>query len=163
MSDILGIMWQTSRRLIMFETRPSSEIPFPEAIGGDSRFWSYVKLHLHQPWFFLVINGDEGSQIVLSTQREQWLGLPEVYPDHRIGSIQLVSPGWLNGSSAWKMEPLRQLWTAIDDGSYEAAIYVVEGGARYIECDGSRIEERLHEVTLVFDSIDKKKPRFKKK
>lgn len=143
----------------MFETRPSSEIPFPEAIGGDSKFWSYVKLHLHQPWFYLVIEGGDAPQIVLATHREQWVSLNDVYPSMRIGSIDLVSPSWLNGSSAWKMEPLRQVWVGTDAGSHEAVVYVVGSGARYVECAGSKGEDGLSDLTLIFEASSKQKRR----
>lgn len=148
----------------MFETRPSSEISIPEALGGDSRFWAYVQLHLHLPWFYLIVGGAMSSEIVLATRAEQWLGFDDAYPGRRIESIQLVSPGWLNGSVGWKMEPLCQLWSATHKGSgAEATIYVVETGARYIDSLGSTsVEDELVDTVLMFEASAGKRRRKRK-
>lgn len=148
----------------MFETRPSSEIPIPQTLGGDSKFWTHVQLHLHMPWFYLIVGGGMSSEIILATRPEQWVGLSEALPGRRIEKIHLVSPGWLNGSDGWKMEPLRQLWTATDQESDSAVtIYVVETGARYIDSLSCASEERLVNTMLMFESSAKGKRRPKRK
>lgn len=121
----------------MFETVPSAELPsFPlsEAEGGPIHLWSYVMQGLNMPWYHVELTGNSTSRLLFASHLEQWMPLigKKKRGSVRVSSVRLVSPGWMNGSGAWRMEPLIEVWRGDEKEAEQSAdVFVVEGGRRY--------------------------------
>lgn len=140
----------------MFETHVEGEIPIPAEFGAPSvRAWSYVLCRLFKPWLHVVRQvpypADEGGE-AFELQETLFLShveqLPPVMrvPGARIVSIDLMSPGQLNGSGYWKLEPLAEIWEGVvpsKRGDQRARVYVLEDGRRYFDAAPEAAESDL--------------------
>jgi len=143
----------------MFETNDSAEIQIPPVFGdtGD-RLWTFVRWKLHTPWFHVVYQtltpdaatGLTFSDMMFLTWVKQLLLLRED-PAVHIEEVDLVSPGHMNGSNRWKLEPLAEIWEGIDPGSENmpAHVYVLENGARYMESGLATPESELRNLRRI--------------
>lgn len=130
----------------MFETHDEAEVPIPPVFGDPGlRMWSYVKCRLHVPWFHVVCRftyedkADEEAhalrEMMFLTQVEQLLQLQEGGPRIQIEEIDLMTPGHMNGTDRWKLEPLAEVWEGIEpetDGQ-RTLVYVLDNGTRYVD------------------------------
>jgi len=127
----------------MFRTHKQAEISsfdLSQLSGEGTRLWLYVEQALHCPWFYisrLEYSGELSMRRMLLTGEVsliQGLLTEEGSTPHMIDGIQLVSPGWLNGSSGWRMEELIGLSEALDHrGQHLAYVYKLTGGHTYRE------------------------------
>lgn len=67
------------------------------------------------------------------TQVQQLLELQQV-PHIEILETYLVSPGILNGTERWKLEPLAEIWEGVEPEAenHVAYVYVLTSGVRYV-------------------------------
>jgi hypothetical protein len=128
----------------MFITHKPAEIFLGAYLGDDStQYWQYVEQTTHCPWFYVKVGRQQGSETLTSmvlipsiSALEQLLN--EQGADIRLSDVQLVSPGYLNGSDGWKMERLLELRETVDDIRAGAVyVYSLEGGHIYTEDLGS--------------------------
>lgn len=126
----------------MFETNDSAEISVPSAFSEPGmRVWTHVKYTLHMPWFHVVCrfryedNEEEYAlhQMMFFTRVEQLLQLQQERPQIQMVEIDLVSPGHMNGTDRWKLEPLAEIWEGTEPEAENqlAYVYVLEDGTRY--------------------------------
>lgn len=76
--------------------------------------WHFVQQQIMSPWFHTTIarceDGFEILDVVFLDSLQALtsiLGLMEM--GAQVKSVQLVSPGWLNGAGDWRMETLREV------------------------------------------------------
>ncbi len=140
----------------MFETHDSAELPIPPGLGDPGiRMWSYVVCRLFVPWIHVVrrVNHEEDGEpyalheTLFLTHVEQLLQL-QGDPEVKIVTIDLVSPGHLNGSDRWKLEPLAEIWEGIEPGTdvQMAHVYVLKNGARYLDSGLASSESELRNL-----------------
>lgn len=93
---------------------------------------------------------DYTSQTVLVSSTEQLLAFPLEDGDFSVLEIQLVSPGWINGTGRWKMEPLTEIWRAREKESGQLAdIFVLQNRSRYAVTALGPVESELDNPRLV--------------
>lgn len=119
----------------MFYTDDAAEVAYPFQVQGE-HIWEYVTRGIHAPWFHVVLEHkpEEGPALRHMMFLSHFTHLQELggNADLRIIEVDIVSPGHVNGSSRWRMEPLSEIWIASEpDGSQRAAIFVLENGIRY--------------------------------
>ncbi|MCW8988120.1 MAG: hypothetical protein OQK75_10705 [Gammaproteobacteria bacterium] len=123
----------------MFETIDAAEIKFPAGLLAEGqRAWQHIKLRLHVPWFYVLYqteysDGTKLSNFVFLAKEEQIIDMQSI-DNYKIIDIYLVSPGHLNGSDCWKMEKLKEIWTARikNNETYETVmIYVLQDNSEY--------------------------------
>ena len=130
----------------MFETHVEGEIPLPAEFGYPNvRAWSYVHCHLFAPWLHVVRQvtyQDKGGgepyvlQDMLFLAEVGQLVELQAIPQVKIVSVDLMSPGPLNGTGHWKLEPLAEIWEGLVPmgfGPRRAFVYVLEDGRRYLD------------------------------
>lgn len=127
----------------MFRTHKQAEISgfdLSQLSSEGTRAWRYVEQALHCPWFYIscLESSRELSmrRMLLTAEISLVEGLltDEGSTLHMIDGIQLVSPGWLNGSSGWRMEELIGLSEAQDPTDQHVAyVYKLAGGHTYRE------------------------------
>lgn len=100
----------------MFQTAASTRHPLMSAVAGeDQHVWTQVLLTTNQPWFYASFSrkADEISMtetILLSLPPQVIDLLKRDGTDITVKQLMLVSPGHVNKTGTWKMDPLREIW-----------------------------------------------------
>jgi len=147
----------------MFCSQVADHASFSRLAEDKGRtYWTSAQLALNVPWFLLSFchdarekdmraHQDEPPMMVVTTEL---LSLTEDVQrriaEHERGVIEiealmLMTPGHVNGSSSWKMEPFGALWLAQEPsapGGRGIEIYETAEGAKY-----SRYGTPAHELT----------------
>ena len=128
----------------MFLSRADSELPIAVSPGrGDVRLWSAIEFALDMPWFLGTIEFfEDGVQCYRSLLTTVVFhlqdGLPPL-PSAKLVDVRLISPGWLNGTGAWQMAPLREVRSGVCRGK-ELMMYGLTDSSWLIE-DAIPIEQ----------------------
>lgn len=122
----------------MFMTYRHAELPLG-TLFGDTRVqhWQFVEQDVYWPWFYIEFTREVGDDRISSM-----LMIPSVPALQRLLDEQddcswlaqalLVTPGHLNGSQRWLMEPLVEVSVASDEKDNQLGyVYRVEGGRSY--------------------------------
>lgn len=88
--------------------------------GQDYKGWRFVEKIRVEPWFHVTavrpFQTDAGTEVILIDGLETLKSFMRYFNEaYQLSSIQVVTPGWMNGSNTWKMEPLAELRES-DDG-----------------------------------------------
>lgn len=118
----------------MFRTIPDAEIHIPAGLAsGGGRVWRWMELALNIPYFFVtVLHSVDGKP---SHERNLIFGdfralieLAEVPPEGvELVRVNLLSPGYLNGSGSYRLDQLAEIW---EDGQTGGQVFVLAGGTR---------------------------------
>ena len=125
----------------MFQTANESRHPVYSAFAGDGHtVWSQVELVLSRPWFFVNFtrNVEEDGTIgnIFLSLLDQLIELSELKsPSFELNEVLLVSPGWINQTSGWKMDQLDSVWRHPDTPS--SLYYRLKDGREYVESFGA--------------------------
>ncbi|WEK28483.1 MAG: hypothetical protein P0Y58_16375 [Candidatus Pseudomonas phytovorans] len=140
----------------MFITHKQAELALGELLGdGSTQCWQYVEQTTHCPWFYVKVafqqdNEAFTSMLMLPSISSLEQVISEQTAGLRLLDVQLVSPGYLNGSDGWMMEKLLELRETVDDIREEAVyVYSLEGGKIYTEGLGSA-EADTKSVRIIF-------------
>lgn len=126
----------------MLCTHPDAELPFSSALAlNGERAWSWVELGLKIPYYFVtVIFTDEDvkleRQMIFSDLRtiQELAANP---PAHvHLKRVDLLSPGYMNGSSGYQIAQLSEVWQA----SGEQRFIMADGAELNLHMDGKRIQ-----------------------
>lgn len=147
----------------MFITNTAFRSPISGLFGNDSEtYWHAAELALQHSWFlvtFIQAESDDedayevGRTMLVSSMSEvEQLAYQNSGGLLRLDSVQVITPGHVNGTEQWKMDPLRAVWAA-EEPSVEgqiAQIYETSAGLKYV-CSmlGTPIDE-LKTQTLRF-------------
>jgi hypothetical protein len=124
----------------VFETIDAAEMKFPAGVLAEGqRAWQHVNLRLHVPWFYLLYqteysDGTKNSDLIFLAKEEQIVEMLSI-EHYKIIDVYLVSPNHLNGSDFWKMEKLKEIWTATiknNETDENGVIYVLQDNNEYI-------------------------------
>lgn len=121
----------------MFETHESGKRKTFFSLPNEYH-WDYVGMALNRHWLFVSysIASDEGYSITRSVMLSDVQQLIEMtLQDVTILFVDLVSPGYMNESGRWKMEPLKEIWLRVNSqfsDQYEN-VFVLEDGKSRID------------------------------
>ena len=148
----------------MFITNNAFRSPISSLLGNlDAQYWTAAELALCRPWFLVKFRYTQETDdtdtfemtrtMLLSnlTDVELW-ALQEQGGSMQLESVLLVSPGHLNGTDDWKMEPLSAIWTAEEPstGGQIVDIYETRAGVKYVHSMLETQIEELRNETLRF-------------
>ncbi|MNF44988.1 hypothetical protein D3C84_261100 [compost metagenome] len=140
----------------MFRTPIDAEDPlFRQYFSEDYRTWKYVELTLAHVWFYVtVVQRVKFEQIRSILMLDNLALLDDLLSDPHSGreveSIQLVTPGRLNGSGDWRMERLLRIEHLIDHDSV-AYIYEVKNNITYVDGDRNLLTQARAERNVIFE------------
>ena len=120
----------------MFKTYQSAEIFNPFADPGE-RNWSYVKVDLHLPWFYVQYSshfeGESCHSMFLFSRIEQLQELAE-NPSVKITEVNVVTPDYINKTDGWQMGCLTKILKSMGTlAGNDAPIFI------YVLTDGTEI------------------------
>lgn len=95
--------------------------------------WHFVQPHLMSPWFHTTIarfeDGLEIRDVVFVDSLQSLTSILELAEAGvQVKSVQLVSPGWLNGAGDWRMEVLMEVAQSRDGTSLR---FTLQDGRHY--------------------------------
>ncbi len=144
----------------MFCTLADATIPIPPGFDGRSEAcWSFVVLPLFVPYFQVVCrsgldNTEERVQTICFSSFAQVMSAI-ADPDVKIYSVQLVNPGYMNGTGIWQIDILESVYRGVELHSRGhkqfAHVYVISNSARMLESSIAASEYDLTDVELVCD------------
>ena len=145
----------------MFSTPKASRIPIPEVfdgVAGGESTWSVVRLGLQIPYFHVryigpEVGGDLSEGLLLLTSIEQLQGLL-AEPTIDVVETQIVSPGFLNRSGRWKMEPLKAIYRGFEsNGEHQqpVLVYLLRDGSRYLDAFIAQDEAEISDLHKLFE------------
>lgn len=140
----------------MFETIPSAEIKLPEALAQGMRSWRYVFRTVEAPLFLARYRerGDAAQSLLFLGSVQELVSFLRA---HLFGGtvlrVQLLSPGWFNGSQDWALHNLVELWSGVTGKTKAVAYkYVLENGSCFICTELGVREPVLVNETLLFSA-----------
>lgn len=122
----------------MFQTYDINKQHSPFCREGEY-VWDLVSFILNQPWFHVtfLVTGDHGDEFERSVMLKEVHQIVELSQrnDLKLRFADVVSPGFVNGSGRWKMEPLKEVWLSkLEDDQNENRYYhvfILESGEKY--------------------------------
>lgn len=123
----------------MFETYEAARLPGLPSFGQNTTRWAFIAQASNREWFYVTHQyfqaGDASSVCSQQFLIPDVIGLMSLVrsdtPDAFVRSVQLVTPGWMNGSEEWCMEPLLGLIALPGEESSNRYAYEVAGGGIY--------------------------------
>lgn len=121
------------------------------AVAGDGEHvWSYVRLTVSRPWFFVVYTlhteeGDLGDQLLLSVPEQVADMFRRNGNEITVNQLMLVSPHHLNCSEHWLMEPIAQIWRG-KRGTRTVFVYRLADGREYLDDTNPAGRHKLAEM-----------------
>ncbi|MNF61877.1 hypothetical protein D3C84_435430 [compost metagenome] len=144
----------------MFITYKHAELPLGELLGDPRvQHWQFVEQDVHWPWFYMEFVRDLGEDCISSMLMIPTVPALEQLLDEQnerswLAQALLVTPGHLNGSKAWMMEPLVEVSVALDEEDNQLGyVYKVEAGHCYSTHPGGKKNNLL--TSHVIFSADK--------
>jgi hypothetical protein len=146
----------------MFCTHEPNRHPMSKFFSPGEDRWVAVQVAVHAPFFWVDFahkeDGDDdfeySSTFMLSTMIE----LESVIAQHkskeiRLKSVSLVTPGYVNESEQWQMEPLTAIWSCDSTMSpgLRVDLYETAKGARYPEPTAEVDEQMLKSARVRID------------
>lgn len=119
----------------MFRTSTSDQHPITSLVSHQGvAYWTLVEVTRQLPWFLVQVTrrGDDqdlehdaNKSFIVPEERVLDLVRLQDIPRLWIESISIISPGYMNDSAGWQMNPLAAIWTAAepDEPSREATLY----------------------------------------
>jgi hypothetical protein len=142
----------------MFITNEAGKLPVPSALCDEgSSYWTYVKLHLHVPWFYCVYTesyeDEREFRHMVFLSRPSQLNQLALMSGIDVVDIQVVLPAYMTGQGRWIMAPLASVWEGEtpEYGDTEQ-MYTTVDGRRF--CTNTEItdENQLIDKQLVYQS-----------
>lgn len=137
----------------MFLTRRDAEQQPSNMFGADHQSWYFVEQSIHSPWFYVSWVSRLGEATITDTLMIGDIPTLEIFlaragAESWIDDVQLVSPGWLNGTGTWLMEPLKSLTEKCVSGTKNYS-YVVRQGTSY-SCQVNALQAASSQDRLVY-------------
>ena len=129
---------------MMFITNRWAEVDRSFAwLAEDQQAWHFVEQRLSSPWIHITVTRERGEDTCVEVFfLEDMRGLEQFTRLTLNGavelSLQIVTPGWMNGSSGWAMEHLEVIHES-EDRLYRC--YTVQGGRRSYQPNSSECRE----------------------
>lgn len=128
----------------MFHTSSEAELPVPLALAPNGeRVWSWVELGLKLHYYFVTVRITDDDDMTLERHLifSDLRSLQELVanpPAHvHLQRVDLLSPGYMNGSSGYQLAQLSEVWQA----SGEQRFIMADGAELNLHTDGKRISK----------------------
>jgi hypothetical protein len=107
-------------------------------------FWDFVNIPLNLPWFLVTcwVTYEDEKNGMESSESDTFCitDISQLKDISKKGNVvlkyvDLVSPNYMNETSRWKMEPLKEIWLcpSAEDPSLKEFSYILQNGKVYID------------------------------
>ena len=152
----------------MFSTFISNELHLiPSFHNEGEQFWSAITLEINKMFLQVTYQKSQDAElkkIIFLISAEQLEGLSNM-KDIEISEVNLASPGSLNKTGKWRLEPLSKIYVGSEPGEdwQDVFIYLLDDGKKYIYSAMGTEEKDFTQVHCIFNKkTTQKKSRNKK-
>lgn len=146
----------------MFITNNAFRSPVSSLLRDPAAYyWEAAELALCHAWFLVTflhtesVGGEDAfavtrTMLLFNVEDVEGIAQQETSGSLQFESVQVITPGHLNGTGGWKMEPLDAVWTAEEPSvvGQVVEIYETKAGVKYaVSMLGTPVDE-LRNVTL---------------
>lgn len=143
----------------MFETYKEAELDIPKLFPEDeNQVWDYIFRRLHSYWFHVVVSPREGvserGDKIFFLRNIESLQVFELDNSSFISELTIVTPGWMNGTGQWSMDPLDKILAGYEPNIEQkqlAFVFVLKNGESYIDSSIGTKEPDLLNRFIVFE------------
>lgn len=120
----------------MFITNRWAEVNRSHAwLAEDQQAWHFVEQRLLVPWLHITVRRERGEDACVEVFFLEDIRALEQFTRMAVEgavelSLQIVTPGWMNGNGGWSMEPLEAIHES-EDGLHRC--YTVQSGRHYCQ------------------------------
>ena len=141
----------------VFRTSDHARHPIMSAFAGTGEnVWTYVNLTHETVWFcasFVVRRSDTCAwpETMLLSKAEQVVDLCSNFGSLiEMTRLMLVSPGRMNNTEDWLMEPLGEIWRGQDPAhGGEVFVYTLLDGRQYVDSVHTVLHSDLQELECI--------------
>lgn len=144
----------------MFETHEAARVDVPAGLADEGEYvWEFIYSRLHMHWFHVVaentheVDGYRELRIFYFIRVEDLLAITES-PDWEVTEADLMSPGHMNGTGRWAMDPLVKILKGREsrmEHEQYGYVFVLENGERYA-WSFSNCEEDLTDLKSIYEA-----------
>ncbi|AYC32987.1 hypothetical protein D3880_11675 [Pseudomonas cavernae] len=141
----------------MFQTFPSAQIQFLPLFGEKHLLWSMVEHDIHRPWFYVtVVNlyGDLDMRSMVMAGNEDSLQeiLQSQQADCYVEGVMVATPGHVNGTARWQLEPLEKLVAYREKGGGSSLVYSITDGRTYVMGEQSLVRDDHPDQEMLYST-----------
>ncbi|MDF1690660.1 MAG: hypothetical protein P1U35_13745 [Cycloclasticus sp.] len=152
----------------MFSTFVANEIHLiPSFHEEGEQFWSAITLEINKMFLQVTYQRSQDAELkktVFLLSAEQLERLSHM-DDIEISEVNLASPGSLNKTGEWRLEPLSKIYVGSEPGKnwQDIFIYLLDDGKKYIDSAMGTEEKDFTQVHCIFNkkTIRKNSPNKK--
>lgn len=122
----------------MFQTTSLARHPIMSKIAGENEHvWSFVTLAVNAPWYFATYEDEIDGEILrldimLSTYQQVADLLSKQSSSFRVTDLLLATPGHVNKSDNWQLDPLEEVMIGVDSQTkFKFSVYRLANGTSY--------------------------------
>jgi len=129
----------------MFITVEHARLDYPAALFGEGcQGWRFASLSMFGGWFLAVLASGEGRTTLLLSHEPDVLALVEDPSKAQLVELQLFVPPWASDAQTWAMHRVVAVYTAVDDDSAPAIVYLTDHGDEFEAFPGRAARPQLH-------------------
>lgn len=141
----------------MFRTSNHARHPVLSSFAGKGEcVWTYVNLTQETVWFCATYENRASAdcswpETILLSTIEQVVELCHDFSERvEVTQLMLVSPGQLNKSEKWIMEPLREIWRGQDPHHGDTVhVFALQDGRHYVDAIHAVERDKLQGLKCV--------------
>jgi hypothetical protein len=138
----------------LFVTTQAMRLELASRLVPGVDVWDAVEVELAVPIIFLIAKSRPASDVVESRiffVRPHRLAGLRSWADFRVSSVDLLSPPHLNGTGAWRFDPVCEVWECCEstDGA-QAWVYVLADGRQLSDSLRHSPAAKLRRRTCVY-------------
>lgn len=109
--------------------------------------WNRVSRSLNTHWYHVsVMKWQDGRVVSTEELLNDEFGLSELLSKQdaafKVSEVRIVTPGWINGGTSWRMERLQSLSMGFDCNHVATCLLQVESGAVYHDSNRANFDAK---------------------
>ena len=152
----IGIIYKLFKDInFMLRTLDQARMLTPWEEPG-SNVYAYAELLVNHSWFYVdcEVSDEESSvrSVYLINRAKQILDIGS-QENVLIKVVYLMSPPWLNGSTSWCMDVVKEISSGVmhfDDNDFKVEIYDLMDGKRYYSSNEDELNKNIEDIKVIF-------------
>lgn len=121
-----------------------------------SNVYAYAELLVNHSWFYVdcEVSDEESSvrSVYLIDRTKQIIDIGS-QENVLIKVVYLMSPPWLNGSTSWRMDAVKEISSGkvhLDGNDFKVDIYDLMDGKKYYSSNDDELNKDIEDIRIIF-------------
>lgn len=139
---------------MFFTTYPQAENKFLSSLSAENeRSWNWVEFSINTPMYLASADFTEdgltlGRTFIFGNLRDLFGFLENPCAEYSNFAVSLLSPGFLNGTSAYQLGVLKEIWI---EPSSDSQLFVLDDGKNLSHSsDGKKLNKKRMQKLISF-------------